>query len=656
MNASEIDPHGELGGEIYRRDIGFTAPRTAIVAPGISALQRLNASLQYAITPGELGEQLTLAGIRTAVFGNADQGDHLNRSAVAIAMDQHGCVTSGDVSARTLLPDSARPFGVHTNYAYFLRQIQASTAGPQFVVVESGDGKRLAPFADWMTPARYAAEKRRCAEECANFALQLNDYYKSQHQPYLLCLAVLEPDARHQLRGDQLTPIILTGDGVPAGLLTSPSTHRPGLVINIDLTATILHFFGIKPDMSVLGYPMQSVPAAPRPLRQLQTMNAQMVATFTARAPVIEGYVLVLCLSILVYIMAMMYIAMAKRKLSGLFRPAHFRVLLIALMLAPLALIVAPALHIYATLPLGLFLLLFSLLLALALAYGVRELRLVFAAIGLATTLAICGDQLFHLSLIKHSILGFDPISGVRFYGIGNEYAGVLIGSSLLGIYALIDYYAPRRRQLLAPAGLLCVVIFIVLGAPALGAKFGGMVVAIAAFTYALARAYGGTRWKRLLWQGAACMIVLFLLMLLLNAHGQTHIGRAIADTLQNPRSLLDTALRKWAMNFRLVYLTFWALALLSLIVGIGVVSYRPVGMVRFVLRDHPILNAGLLGILLGMTIGFFTNDSGVVMAATGLIYLAFPLMLLVLREMTVAPEDILGHVSQGSLVVISKQ
>jgi len=96
--------------------------------------------------------------------------------------------------------------------------------------------------------------------------------------------------------------------------------------------------------------------------------------------------------------------------------------------------------------------------------------------------------------------------------------------------------------------------------------------------------------------------------------------------------------------RFRMVYLTFWALALASLIVGIGVVTYRPVGMIRYVLRDHPIMNAGFLAILLGMSIGFFTNDSGVVMAATGFIYLAFPLMLLVLREMADAPQAILNQ------------
>jgi hypothetical protein len=494
--------------------------------------------------------------------------------------------------------------------------MQTMSQGPAFVVIESGDGMRVAPCAGWMTPARYNAAKRQMAEECGEFALQVAEYLKLTHAPYMVCLAVLDQDEAHQARGDQLTPIFMTGDSVQPGLLTSLSTRRPGLVINIDLTTTVLHFFGVRPDISVLGCAMHSVPAARNPLTQLQSMNEQMVATFNARPPVVEGYVLVLSISIVFYLISMIYIATLKRNLTGLFRPMNFRVMLIALMLAPFSLLLAPACHIYATLPLSVFLTLFSLLLATALAHWVKDLRLLFALVGLSTTLAICGDQLFRLS-----------ISGVRFYGIGNEYSGVLIGATLLGLYALIDYYAAWRRRLLAPTILLCGVVFVVLGAPGLGAKFGGMVVAIVCFSYALARAYGGSHWKRLVPTIGVGLVALFILMLLLNAHAHTHIGRAISDALQDPHSLLQTALRKWAMNLR-----------------IGVVMYRPIGMVRYVLRDHPIMNAGFLGILLGMIIGFFTNDAGVVMAATGLIFLAFPLMLLVLREMTVAPEKILEH------------
>ncbi|HEY3417127.1 MAG TPA: hypothetical protein VGM23_09615, partial [Armatimonadota bacterium] len=97
-----------------------------------------------------------------------------------------------------------------------------------------------------------------------------------------------------------------------------------------------------------------------------------------------------------------------------------------------------------------------------------------------------------------------------------------------------------------------------------------------------------------------------------------------------------ETMLRKWAMNFRLIRSSVWVYALIVLITGMTILLYRPVGVVKRILRKHPLLNAGLLGVTVCMIVGLFTNDSGVAMAATAVLYLVVPLMLLVKEEMTV--------------------
>jgi len=40
----------------------------------------------------------------------------------------------------------------------------------------------------------------------------------------------------------------------------------------------------------------------------------------------------------------------------------------------------------------------------------------------------IVGDIVLGNALMQVSILGYDPIVGARFYGIGNEYMGLLAG------------------------------------------------------------------------------------------------------------------------------------------------------------------------------------------------------------------------------------
>ena len=48
-------------------------------------------------------------------------------------------------------------------------------------------------------------------------------------------------------------------------------------------------------------------------------------------------------------------------------------------------------------------------------------------------------DVLTGSSLIRLSPLGYDVMLGARFYGIGNEYMGILVGSSLLAALSIRD-------------------------------------------------------------------------------------------------------------------------------------------------------------------------------------------------------------------------
>ena len=48
-------------------------------------------------------------------------------------------------------------------------------------------------------------------------------------------------------KNNRLTPIIVAGKGVGRGWMTSASTHRMGVVTNLDVGVTVLDFFGISP-------------------------------------------------------------------------------------------------------------------------------------------------------------------------------------------------------------------------------------------------------------------------------------------------------------------------------------------------------------------------------------------------------------------------
>ena len=61
--------------------------------------------------------------------------------------------------------------------------------------------------------------------------------------------------------------------------------------------------------------------------------------------------------------------------------------------------------------------------------------------IALLTGGLITGDVLFHGGLISGSVLGYSPAIGARYYGLGNEYGGVLLAAIPLGLLGLIAIF-----------------------------------------------------------------------------------------------------------------------------------------------------------------------------------------------------------------------
>ena len=625
---------------IYFRYTGQRMHDAAIVHTGIAALQRINSTQQYSVTPGLLGEVLKDAGVKVSIYGNSDQRGRPGRSAVAIAMDKQGLVPTGDVTKNMLLIDQQRPSGVRTNYSLMLQKVAELSSGANFVVIETGDGKRLDRATDWMSDKRYRILKNKLLRDTGKFVLQLDEELRSDGKPYLLIIAVLENDSRALAHGDELTPLLLVGSGIAPGLLTTKTTRYPGLVVNYDLTTTILQAFSLPPAMGMLGFPISSIPDT-KPLTTLMKMNSQMITSNLVRLPILRVYIISLVIILVVSVMSMIYVMHLAKPLRGIFQARFLRIALTAVLIAPMAFLIAPGLGIFNKLPLSIFLIAFSVISAVILNRFSRDLRILFAIIGLSTSLLLAIDLLIGCPLAKKSVFSYSPVAGFRFYGIGNQYSGVFFGATLLGCFSLLDYYSHIKHFLLLPVLAYAVITFIIIGAPDFGADFGGMVTAIPAFGYSLAHVYGTKSWRRWLPGIALGILLLFVLLLAMNVAQQTHIGRALADASSEGVGVLrEIAIRKWQMNLRLIQYSLWAYVLISLAIGIAVISSRPISLVRNAVQQYPILNAGLVGIFIGMMVAFLVNDTGVVMAATGILFLTLPMLLLVLRDLTDRKDD----------------
>lgn len=624
---------GVLGVDLLKRNTGAGASMQAVVHPGIAGLNRINETLRYRVSPGLLGEALLKAGVQTGAYGNADRGKERDRSVSLIAMNTAGWADFGDVGEGSTLSAPDRPFGMRANYPFFLSALGSLPTGKYFVVIDAGDGARLEAAKPYLKPERYAALKQQAAQECGAFVQALHRELDQRAYRYRIILLNAAPSSDALNRGDQLSPVVMLGSDIVGGMLQSPSTRRPGLVLNTDLTAGVLSFYNAKPPAGLRGNPPVVIPGIGS-FSRLVAMNRQMVATYMARGPVIKGYIFVLAISLLTTL-AMVLVGARVKRIRALAWTPLLRPLLTAVMLGPLVFLVAAALHISSTLPAALFVTAVSLAAAVALHRWVRDLRLIFGVIGV-TALVLCIDVLAGVPLLRQSLYSYDPIAGIRFYGLGNESAGALIGTSLLGVFALLDYFKAPRWWLI-PAGVFFLGLVVLDGAPMWGADFGGILAGLAGYGIALLKARGSIT-RRLLVAASVGALIIFGALVVYNItlppDSQSHFGRAIAQAREyGPGSLFDTAVRKWSMNLYLMQSSWWAFALASLLTVVIVVFFRPAGILRRTLRTHPLLNAAFVGNLAAMLVALCTNDSGVVMAAVGILYLAAPLLLLIQAE-----------------------
>lgn len=598
--------NGVTGADLLARYTGVQAHLQAVVHPGMAALRRDEAAT------GLLGSRLQAAGVQTGAFGNGDDGGVADRAVALIAMNDEGWASFGDVGEDTLRHAPERPGGRRTDYEQVLRGILNQPPGHYFIVVDAGDGVRLQAARPLLTPPQYVALQQAYARECGDFVSRLHNtltILQRRHRIYL-ATAAADGDARPM-------PVLALGDDLTPGLLTSPSTRRPGLVLNIDLTASVLAYFDLAPGAEVAGTPM-TVTRAARPAQAVRALDRACAQAHAARLPVLAGYIVILILTLL----GSLALALAAPARPAAARwAARLRPLLTAVLLAPAAFLLAPALRLYAAGPCALFVAGVALGGAGLLHALVRQARPRVALAAALVALAYIADQLCGGPLLRDALLSYDVYAGLRFYGLGNESTGVLLAATLLALYAGLESFRRARPLVLILVGLAVTAL---IGLPAFGADLGGIPAALIGFGVAFGVAHGGGR--RLWWGLAVAALLVAAALLAVNVlvapDQQSHVGHALRQTQTGGAAvLMQAALRKWGMNLALCVHYAWAVLPIALLLGLVAADRRWWAFLRGTLAARPQCRAGLCGIAAMAVAAFLLNDSGLVMAALALAY-----------------------------------
>ncbi len=177
----------------------------------------------------------------------------------------------------------------------------------------------------------------------------------------------------------------------------------------------------------------------------------------------------------------------------------------------------------------------------------------------------------------------------------------------------------------------LFIPVLIILAHPNLGANVGATITATVSFgLFILFTLRQSISYKSIVIVGLICIIMISLMAVvdLIFTERNTHFANFIHDIRLNGfTAVFNVFIRKITMNLRLIRVTIWSRVLLSFIGVLTVLFFRPLGVFKQVISKYKYINAAGIGVVAASVTGFVVNDSGIVMAATSMIFLTMTMM-----------------------------
>jgi hypothetical protein len=638
---------------------GWKVGGNAIAHLGIGELVRQNEEALYPLKLGLLGGTLRRAGIRVACVGNADTADARHREAVAIAMDEQGLVPLGDVSADLLRPDWGAPYGLTFDPARVTEAVRRLSRSADVIVLDPGETARVYESAQWMTPAVASVARRR--------AIEKTDRLLSALLPALprgqWSLLVITPSLRSPERDEAfaaLAPVIWWGEPMgeekaPGGgagrptprlldsssalLLTSPSTRRPGIVVNTDVAPTALSYFGLPIPKEMVGRPFGFAQGRPFAGEKTQGKTLYRLRADLARHDAVDRVRSQLSRAVPVLGAIALWLA-ALLMLIGQSVPGGLRAIARGLLLVVLS---APAAMLLVALralePPAIIGAVAGLSCGIALLSGwLTRWRSGYALVSFVLMGLLAYDVLRGQQMLYWSALSYSPAAGARFYGIGNEYGGALLGAALMAAAWLLP---PRDRGSTtgrALVGLLLLALAVLVGLPSYGANLGmSLALGVGAAVFCLYLWRQRVGWPEVVSAALAAMVIVGgAIALDYFRHGSetSHIGRWIASVQREGwQAAFAVGVRKLGMNLMLLRISVWTdAAVAALAVLVVAVAARPAAMLA-ALREREWLTPAIISGVAGAAAACLLNDSGIVAASIALICLAGSLAYVALEE-----------------------
>lgn len=608
--------------QLYESLYGNAPGSAQVLHLGMNRLKFINQEAKYPIDLGALGTVIRSAGLKTAAVGNSDTPVDPRREAALIAADENGIIDYGDVGSNMILRDVTAPYGIRSNSDALIEAFKRAIKNADFVVVDIGDTARAASYAQHCLEEQ-GLRLRRLAIEGADRTI--GEILKSLDLSRDLIIIVSpNPSSQAIDEFDFLPPVITAGCGIRHGLLTSGSTRRSGIIMNTDISATVLDFFGLGAPYSFVG---RITTVSNGSAGNLIKTNCA-ITRQAERQPIIQ-YV---ASFLVVFVVFLSLYAFLKRQAL----PSWVRWAALLPIVLFLGLLWLPAIADFGVFGTVVVLIGLIALIFIAARIGAGTPGRAFAWLCSSIVLTSVIDLSRGAVLLRDSIMSYTPVNGARYYGIGNEHMGSVISAAMIAFGFLGTVLVGKRapRMLILTALLLIVVV----GMGTVGSNVGGALSAGAAAVTGLVLWRGKKIDKR--YAGISLVLVLAALGLLVLAdlmrsgNAQSHIGRAILLIQEGGAGQILTIIeRKAAMNLLLIQHSAWSKLLFSTVAAVAIFLFARGSDVTERFRANRFVHSGVIAAAVGSLAALLFNDSGVVAAATAFIYVWTAVLIVGLPE-----------------------
>jgi hypothetical protein len=437
---------------------------------------------------------------------------------------------------------------------------------------------------------------------------------------FLVC--TYRPQQKPDMKNKNLVAVVLKGRDFTDGIIYSPSTRKQGIITCADLRDTILNVHDkTGPNMQIKRIPGK--------WRTVTVEQMELKKNYSVRWPLLTvfGYLMIgIVLALLLgfscrfprpIITMLVWIYLYLLTIPGAF--------LIEALISPITWL---SIVVYTLAITAVIFLLSYRLAGKSIAQTLKWLA--YFTMGL-----IIIDALLNGRYESKSFLGYSLLAGGRYYGIGNEYMGILMGAYIVGVSLSLPDLRKWRREILWGATLF---LSLLLFYPYCGSDVGGGITALMGLGITnylwlkqpihfkdLARLYLLT-----------LFILIFMAFLDFYAYGSSlsHLGKLLLAILRNGFGVfIYLAARKITMNLRLISSTPLTVILIGALIVIPFLYRYPPAPIKRLMEKYPEIISGFVGLSITAFIGLVTNDSGIVSAAMAFLFGIGLVLLVILKE-----------------------